>query len=279
MKKIIISTMVKDEDDIIEIWINYHGNMFGFDNLYIYDNYSSDNTFKICEKYRDKGVKLFRARKYKWKGYYMTKVMKENNCDIFFPLDVDEFITLYDKNKKLINCKDIVNYVNNLSNLFPDKTFLKCNYLIPLVTINNEDSINKFTNAFLNERHGDLRKTIILKNESIDKNFVLDHGNHLPNVDFSICDICYIHFHFRSNEQTLKKVFNNIKGLGYKTDLESLKEYAKDQNSMGVHHINKLIKYLTNDGHSFEPKLPDGYDTISIIPFLNQVNEMYINKN
>ena len=32
MKKIIISTMVKDEDDIIEIWINYHGNIFGFDN-------------------------------------------------------------------------------------------------------------------------------------------------------------------------------------------------------------------------------------------------------
>lgn len=279
MKKVIISTMVKDEDDIIEIWINYHGNIFGYDNLYIYDNYSTDNTYKICEKYKDKGVKLYRARKYKWKGYYMTKVMKENNCDVFFPIDVDEFIVLCNKEKKQVSCKDIKNYVDNLSNLFPNNTFLKCNYLIPLVTDNQKESINKFTISFLNERHGDLRKTIILNNENIDTNFVLDHGNHLPNVDFSVCDICYIHFHFRSNEQTLKKVYNNLKGLGYKTDLENLKEYAKDQNSMGIHHINKLIKYLSNDAHSFEPKLPDGYDTISIISFLNQVNEMYINKN
>lgn len=273
MKKIIIATMVKDEDDIIEIWINYHGNIFGYDNLHIYDNYSTDDTFKICEKYRDKGVKLYRARKYKWKGYYMTKIMKENNCDIFIPLDVDEFIVLFDEHKKEINCKDIQSYFNKINLLFPDKIFLKCSYLIPLVTDPNDSSINKFTNSFLNERHGNLRKTIILKNDNIEKNFVLDHGNHLPNVDFSICDICYIHFHFRSNQQTLKKVYNNLNGLGYKTDLESLIEYAKDQNSMGVHHINKLIKYLSNEGHSFEPKIPDGYDTISIIPFLDQVNK------
>ena len=168
MKKVIIATMVKDEDDIIELWINYHGNIFGYENLFIYDNFSSDKTFEICNKYRDKGIKIYRARKYKWKGYYMTKIMKENNCDIFIPLDVDEFIVLFDEHKKEINCKDIQSYFNKINLLFPDKIFLKCNYLIPLVTDPNDSSINKFTNSFLNERHGNLRKTIILKNDNIE---------------------------------------------------------------------------------------------------------------
>ncbi len=30
--KVIIATMVKDEDDIIEEWIQYHGKIFGYEN-------------------------------------------------------------------------------------------------------------------------------------------------------------------------------------------------------------------------------------------------------
>ncbi len=48
--KIIIATMVKDEDDIVKEWVEYHGKIFGFTNLYIVDNYSSDKTFTILQK-------------------------------------------------------------------------------------------------------------------------------------------------------------------------------------------------------------------------------------
>ena len=43
-------TMVKDEDDIIDIWIKYHGWLFGYNNLYIVDNFSTDNTYNIIKK-------------------------------------------------------------------------------------------------------------------------------------------------------------------------------------------------------------------------------------
>ena len=42
--KVIMATMVKDEVDIVEHWINYHGKLFGYENLFIVDNMSSDGT-------------------------------------------------------------------------------------------------------------------------------------------------------------------------------------------------------------------------------------------
>ena len=46
-----IFTMVKDEEDIIEYWINYHGSIFGYRNLYIIDNMSTDGTYEKIMKY------------------------------------------------------------------------------------------------------------------------------------------------------------------------------------------------------------------------------------
>ena len=44
-------TMVKNESDIIEHWIKYHGKLFGYDNLYIIDNKSDDGTWEIIQDY------------------------------------------------------------------------------------------------------------------------------------------------------------------------------------------------------------------------------------
>jgi hypothetical protein len=41
-----IFTIVKDEVDIVDDWLIYHGCMFGWNNIYIIDNYSSDGTWE-----------------------------------------------------------------------------------------------------------------------------------------------------------------------------------------------------------------------------------------
>jgi len=38
--------MVKDEVDIIDDWVIYHGSMFGFPNIFVIDNFSSDGTYE-----------------------------------------------------------------------------------------------------------------------------------------------------------------------------------------------------------------------------------------
>ena len=73
--KVILATMVKDEVDIVEHWINYHGKLFGYKNLFIVDNMSSDGTFGLCKKYRDKyGINLKKHPHYLEKGKEMKKI-------------------------------------------------------------------------------------------------------------------------------------------------------------------------------------------------------------
>ena len=48
--KIKLFTMVKNEDDIVEHWIQYHGELFGYNNLYVVDNESNDGTYEKIQK-------------------------------------------------------------------------------------------------------------------------------------------------------------------------------------------------------------------------------------
>ena len=134
MLKIAVATMVKNEDDIITEWIYYHSKLFGIKNLYIIDNYSNDNTYKICKNYIKYGLNLIRKENYWNKGLYMTSCMNDlirnHDIDIFIPLDIDEFICYFDKSNKIIKCNNLIHYYKELIKQYPDTTFFK------MITIN-----------------------------------------------------------------------------------------------------------------------------------------------
>jgi hypothetical protein len=48
-----IFTMVKDESDIVRDWVIYHGCMFGWDSIFVIDNYSTDGTWEILNEFSD----------------------------------------------------------------------------------------------------------------------------------------------------------------------------------------------------------------------------------
>ena len=59
--------------------------------MYIIDNYSSDDTYRILQKYeKEKGINLSREMDYKKKGEYMTNLINllaKQNCKVeIFPL-------------------------------------------------------------------------------------------------------------------------------------------------------------------------------------------------
>ena len=56
--------MVKDEIDIVEVWLKYHGTIFGYQNLYVVDNMSDDGTFEKLQEYQSKGVFLIQKDDY-----------------------------------------------------------------------------------------------------------------------------------------------------------------------------------------------------------------------
>jgi hypothetical protein len=242
-----IFTIVKDENDIISEWITYHGYLFGYENLHIIDNMSTDGTYeKMVDFKNTKGINIYRKDDYSKKGYYMTKLI-EKYClenEFAFPIDIDEFVVYFDKtNNSISTNKDkILNYLNSLPK---NNKIFKMNFIF---TNNHIDNNFGFQDAFNECLYGsytdfkEIAKTFV--NSSLFKNETIDHGNHYCTNDYILTDLCLVHYHFRNLEQFKKKVYNNVSGFKYPTDLNGLK--SLDPRCNGCHHVNNLISILEN---------------------------------
>ena len=192
MKSIKLFTMVKDEVDIIEDWLLYHGTIFGFNNLYVIDNFSTDGTYEILLKYKKKGIFLIREKDYKHKGLYMRHLIKDRtiqNYDLAYPLDVDEFIIYYDKNSNQVRIDNIKIYMSNLPKEYSN---YKTNYIMS--NIDSKDGIG-YKRACVEGRYGNyvdygnMAKTFF--NNRI-WNGEIDHGNHYCNNKYHMTNLCLI---------------------------------------------------------------------------------------
>ena len=250
MLSVKLFTMVKDEADIIEYWINYHGSLFGYRNLFIIDNMSTDGTYEKILKYKKIGVKIFRETDYREKGIYLTKLINSKtagNYDIAFPLDIDEFIVHYDKTNNSLNPENTKKYIDEwLIRDFDKHEVFKCNYV---ETINTRE--NGYDNALLECNYGKYHDYKNLAKSFFNKHKwdgILDHGNHYNTDNYKLTDLCLVHYHSRNYEQMKLKIKNNILGLGYSLDKNELLQLLNDnKNINGNHHIGNMIKILEND--------------------------------
>ena len=278
-------TMVKDEVDIVEDWLQYHGNIFGFTNLHIIDNMSTDGTFEILGKYAQlKGIFVYRHDDYKKKGDLMKQLISQNKTIIAFPLDIDEFIVYYNPKTNKITINDIVPYLNE--NIIASKNdgvimnthtkgLYKCDYIHSKITKKNK---NGFDHAVLEATRGryDEKRDKIMTKSFFDTRFWkgnIDHGNHCNfNNHFSMSKLCLVHYHKRNFEQHKKKVINNVKGLGYNANnLEELEKLGSC--CAGAHHVINMIKILKGNYSFFpnEPELDTDIDLRPISTFLKNI--------
>jgi hypothetical protein len=233
-------TIVKDEVDIVEDWLIYHGSIFGYENIFIIDNYSTDGTWEKLNEYNHL-VKIFRRDDYSKKGEYMRNFINIfcSNGEIAFPIDIDEFIVYYGKNGVSVNKDLINNYINTL----PKCVLYKANYIQTLIT--KEDGYEKATHeinwgTYCNR--GNDAKTFF--NTAYYKG-PIDHGNHIITNNYCLTKICLVHYHARNMEQMKKKILNNITGLGYHNDLTYLKNLMDTNPSCrGFHHVKNQINVL-----------------------------------
>lgn len=242
VKSIKLCTMVKDERDIVEDWLRYHGYIFGFRNLYVIDNFSTDGTFEILQKYQKKyNISLFRKKDYSLKGKYMDELVSKfkNKIDIVYPLDIDEFIILFNRESNKINISNIRLYLNSLSTNY---SVYKTNYIGSTISCNNNFG---YHNACRECKYG-----IYLDYGSMAKSFInlkkwngsIDHGNHIPDKNYLLTDLCLVHFHCRNLKQVKKKTLNNVLGFGY--DTNNLEKHLHDA---GNHHVKRLLEIKNNN--------------------------------
>ncbi len=259
--------MVKNENDIIEDWIVYHGCMFGWNNIYVIDNYSDDGTFETMKKFKDM-IHIYREPDYKKKGEYMSFLINKfcKDGEIAFPLDIDEFIVFYDNHEISIDKTLILNHMNCL----PQSKIYKANYLYPIVT----HSANRAPAEFEQSIYVDMKnlaKSFFRKGQY---KGVIDHGNHINTNDFILSKICLVHYHQRNIEQIKKKIKANVEGLGYKNDIQSLKnELEKNPNCPGNHHVKNQIQILENKYEFVINR--DNIIDISLLPLKNRILQGY----
>lgn len=104
-----IAIIVKNEQDYIKEWLDYHL-LLGFEVFYVFDNESTDGTYEVLKPYIEKGVVVY--RKIKGKGRqidaYNKVINKEkNHCKYIGFFDIDEFI-------KVDHNINLVNYIKNI---------------------------------------------------------------------------------------------------------------------------------------------------------------------
>jgi hypothetical protein len=98
---------VKDDADIIEDWILWHGHLFGFKNVCVIADRPSQETKRILGRYSDLCV-IFEAPLGNWpanltwceqKTCNLNSAIQRLGCDSDFviPLDADEFVIFEDK--------------------------------------------------------------------------------------------------------------------------------------------------------------------------------------
>jgi hypothetical protein len=121
--KTAICAMIKDEQDYLDEWLNYHLNL-GINEIYLFEDYNSISHLPITDKYGEK-VKLFSIdeiftnEKYSCSRFEPEGVVNQIKLFDWFPIvykeeldwvlfiDIDEFLILkYDLNKLLEEYSD-----------------------------------------------------------------------------------------------------------------------------------------------------------------------------
>jgi hypothetical protein len=138
--KVACIMMERNENLLLRNWVTYHGALFGYENLFVFDNGSDDqgvkddleqlsDNFGINVDYSRSSKKDFEA-----KGDIIVQTIRaleqEGDYDLFIPLDCDEFVCVQSNGITSFERKDILselkNYIKNPAALRMPGCFYNC---------------------------------------------------------------------------------------------------------------------------------------------------------
>lgn len=99
--------MQRNERDLLGPWMAYHSALFGSENLFVFDNGSTDyETRRVLSEFERRGVNVDYSHSTRYdftqKGSIISSKIKsidDGTFDFFFPLDCDEFLGVHDESR------------------------------------------------------------------------------------------------------------------------------------------------------------------------------------
>ncbi|MGI4745029.1 MAG: glycosyltransferase family 2 protein [Janthinobacterium lividum] len=250
--------MMKNEQTLAEPWLLYHADLFGLENLYVFDNGSTDiHSLSLLKKYEEKGLNVDRFFKtpiaFTNKGEILGQLIKAleglNKYDYFVPLDCDEFIMLRDSAlEDGYTCsKDrIIGYFDSIG---ADEG---------RVLLVNENLMN------ILGRTGEFRRALYSKTIYPKGAFVeMDHGYHggisSRAPGYREIDIVYAHFHFRPYEELVQFAREKLRMTLTDAQIDD-KLWLSSFKGPGFH----MVGYLTGNAESYYSQFRAIRDTVHL---------------
>lgn len=237
--------MMKNEQTLIEPWLLYHADLFGMDNLYVFDNGSTDaHSLAILEKYESQGLNVDRffttPSAYAHKGDIIGVLVKSldglNKYDFFVPLDCDEFLMLRDPGSEsgYTSSKDrIISYFDSIDA--------------------DEGRILKVRENLTNVLgHAGLFKSAFSANTIYPRNSLVETDHGYQNATSSRApgyrevDLAYAHFHYRPYEELIQVSREKLRMALTDGDMNN-KVTLSNFKGRGSH----LVEYFMNDAETY----------------------------
>lgn len=235
--KVTCLMMQKNEHQLLEPWILYHGLHFGFENLVVYDNGSTlESVVTTLEKYQALGVNVqwtFGSKSdFENKGLIFSEEIKrldsQDPSDFYFPMDCDEFVVV-EKGHDEVKC-DSLSIFTELARHEGGSA--------PLVIGAAFDNSPLYNNYFY--RTEGQRKTFFTKGtcRTLDLGF---HDGKTHSKESAVkTKVCYVHFHYKSFTQYAESAMQKLEGRIKDFSKNSLKAFSKERLA-GFHLVGPLL--------------------------------------
>ena len=216
-----IFTVTKDEYDLIEDFILYYGKIFGYNNLIIIDNMSTNqHVLNIYKKYPVNVVYESGYQKGK-QGEHFTKYMNmyKTKAKYLIGVDTDEFLYVMNSNKTT-SYENIIDYLNHLPSDYDIFRIKYYDWSVP----------NKYSSDYIDYKHirpvrhiklfkrnsneNLTRKNFYKANNFIDTASGNHHGHTTNNKPF-ITQLGYLHFSNTGKKRTIERAMNICIGYDY----------------------------------------------------------------
>lgn len=230
-------TMQRNEQALLGAWVRHHGYLFGFENLYVFDNGSDDpNVIQDLVEIESCGVNIIRdyatSADFDRKGQIIGDFIKGwdskgEEYDFAVTIDTDEFLFLR-TNSISISRHDINAYFDSLIGT-------KATLILNKMLLNMPHSSELYA-AFTVPKAIFARGTLE----------ALDHGYHRPITkdgypDLSV-NLGYFHLHHKSFKDVIRAAKSKLAPYVDITDIEKIRNH-----SGAGHHLIKFFNMTENE--------------------------------